>query len=204
MGTPADIARELPDGTYRMLHVSYDGYLSGVGAQLFKHYSDPEKVDRLFSHSYTPSLEDDPNDFDADGEEWTLYEASDDPANPHKVVSQPVSKEYYDKHLAADISYFWKDGKWFYHRYEYDDNTSHYVSLGFVEITREMLIADDPRTEEYLDDTTPNVPTHIALQQMFENAEANNTNPNVRYFGGHGVYGVSAGIGQFDKEEKKE
>lgn len=205
MGTPADIARQLPDGTFRVFHVSYDGYLSGVGAKLFKHYNDPAKVDRLFEHSYAPSLEDDPNDFDIDPDEegWQWY-SNDDPIDTFKVMPQPFSKEYYEKYVANEVSYIWKDDKWWYIGYDYDEKTGILTQLAPVEITREMLIADTPSTVEYLDDTTPSVPTHIALNQMFQQAAANNTNPNVKFFGGDGMYGVSATIGGFDAPEDED
>lgn len=48
MGTSCDIARLNPDGTIRVIHVSGDGYPSGVGVTLFRFYDTPEALTALF------------------------------------------------------------------------------------------------------------------------------------------------------------
>lgn len=65
MGTSCEIARIRDDGTVDRIHVSYDGYLTGVGLTLFRHYDTPEKVEALFSHQdWATSLEANPEDID--------------------------------------------------------------------------------------------------------------------------------------------
>lgn len=48
MGTPCDLYRVTETGHVTAIHVSYDGYLAGVGLTLFKHYQVPEALDALF------------------------------------------------------------------------------------------------------------------------------------------------------------
>lgn len=50
MGTTCEIAAQMPDGRWKQIHVSYDGYVSGVGLILFRDYDTPEKVTALMSH----------------------------------------------------------------------------------------------------------------------------------------------------------
>lgn len=52
MGTTADLARVRDDGTIQFTHVSGDGYLSGMGAQLLIDYQTPEALDVLFAGPY--------------------------------------------------------------------------------------------------------------------------------------------------------
>ena len=49
MGTHCSIALERDDGTIIASYCHYDGYLTGVGATLVRHYSDPEKIQELIS-----------------------------------------------------------------------------------------------------------------------------------------------------------
>lgn len=51
MGTTCEIARQQPNGLWKRIHISYDGYVSGVGLVLARDYDTPEKVDALFSHA---------------------------------------------------------------------------------------------------------------------------------------------------------
>lgn len=50
MGTSCEIARQQPSGLWKRIHISYDGYVSGVGLVLARDYDTPEKVDALFAH----------------------------------------------------------------------------------------------------------------------------------------------------------
>jgi hypothetical protein len=49
MGTRSFIAQEMPNGTYRSIYCHFDGYPSGVGAVLKRHYQDAAKVDALIA-----------------------------------------------------------------------------------------------------------------------------------------------------------
>lgn len=62
MGTSCELFRVNGD-TIDGIHISHDGYLSGVGAMLFRSYQDPEKIEALFSHDtwavgFCPEIED--------------------------------------------------------------------------------------------------------------------------------------------------
>jgi hypothetical protein len=62
VGTNAEIVR-IKDGVARLIHISYDGYMGGVGRDLFLYYDTQEKVDELFSHrTAATSLEANPAD----------------------------------------------------------------------------------------------------------------------------------------------
>jgi hypothetical protein len=47
MGTRSTIALERADGTVIQVYCHWDGYLSGVGAELYNHYNTPEKLEEL-------------------------------------------------------------------------------------------------------------------------------------------------------------
>lgn len=47
MGTRSTIALERADGTIIQVYCHWDGYLSGVGAELYNHYNTPEKLEEL-------------------------------------------------------------------------------------------------------------------------------------------------------------
>lgn len=47
MATRSNIGKKLPDGSIRYIYCHFDGYESGVGATLKKHYLDEKKVDAL-------------------------------------------------------------------------------------------------------------------------------------------------------------
>lgn len=65
MGTNADIARVRDDGLIDTIRIAYDGYLTGVGMELYRYYDTPEKVAALFGHTeYATSIEPDPVDMD--------------------------------------------------------------------------------------------------------------------------------------------
>lgn len=72
MGTSCEIVGVREDGTTHTIHVSADGYLTGVGLKLFRFYDTPEKVAALFAQdTHAPSLEADPADID-----WGDWDAS--------------------------------------------------------------------------------------------------------------------------------
>ena len=56
MGTRCVIAKEQHDGSYRALFCFMDGYPTGVGDQLNRHYRDPETIDRLLDLRILNSL----------------------------------------------------------------------------------------------------------------------------------------------------
>ncbi len=64
MGTSSELVRLNADGvTVDRIHLSYDGYLSGVGLKLFHYYDTPEKVTALFGcQTAATSLEAEPRD----------------------------------------------------------------------------------------------------------------------------------------------
>jgi hypothetical protein len=49
MGTRSTIALEFADGTVQQVYCHWDGYLSGVGAELRNYYSDPFKLAELIA-----------------------------------------------------------------------------------------------------------------------------------------------------------
>lgn len=50
MGTTCEIAAQMPNGRWKQIHISYDGYVTGVGLTLFRDYGTPEKVAALLAH----------------------------------------------------------------------------------------------------------------------------------------------------------
>lgn len=56
MATRCNIGKKLPDGSIRYIYCHHDGYESGVGATLKKHYLDEAKVDALLDLGSLSSL----------------------------------------------------------------------------------------------------------------------------------------------------
>lgn len=90
MGTNAEIFHFLDDTTLQHIHVSYDGYLSGVGLALFRCYNNPEAIESLFARpGWIVSLEEDPALFD-------LYETSPKNGDPNyaRMTVEEVTKMF--------------------------------------------------------------------------------------------------------------
>ena len=49
MGTRTAIFKEQADGTYQGIYCHWDGYIEGVGAVLYEHYQDPEKIQKVIN-----------------------------------------------------------------------------------------------------------------------------------------------------------
>jgi len=58
MSTRSNIGMVLENGTFRNIYCHNDGYPSGVGKTLVKHYTDPEKVKALLDLGNISSLGD--------------------------------------------------------------------------------------------------------------------------------------------------
>lgn len=56
MSTRCRIAIELSDGTIKSIYCHHDGYKSGVGATLLKHYQNPDEVEKLIELGDLSSL----------------------------------------------------------------------------------------------------------------------------------------------------
>jgi hypothetical protein len=56
MATRSTIALEFADGTVQQIYCHWDGYLSGVGAQLATDYMDPFKLRDLINEGDTSSI----------------------------------------------------------------------------------------------------------------------------------------------------
>lgn len=57
MATRSTIAAKLQDGSYKAIYCHNDGYLSGVGEVLLKHYTTPEKIEALLALGQISSLD---------------------------------------------------------------------------------------------------------------------------------------------------
>jgi len=137
MGTSCEIIGRREDGLFDVVHVSYDGYLRGVGLTLFKHYGTPEQAAKLFEHgTWAPSLEADPKDVDWD--EWS-------PDNRGRTLEQLTAENAFPEGQDAAPGdagvYIHAHGRWSAPR-------SWTAALAFLgdgttdAITREMLIED--------------------------------------------------------------
>lgn len=56
MSTRSRIGMEMPDGKIKSIYSHWDGYPSGVGAILEKHYKDPKKIEELLDLGDISSL----------------------------------------------------------------------------------------------------------------------------------------------------
>lgn len=56
MATRANIGYMMDDGFYKFIYTHWDGYPSGMGAILLKHYTDPEKIVRLVENGALSSI----------------------------------------------------------------------------------------------------------------------------------------------------
>ncbi len=56
MGTRTAIFKEQADGTYQGIYCHWDGYIEGVGAVLYEHYQDPEKIQKVINQKKVPVL----------------------------------------------------------------------------------------------------------------------------------------------------
>jgi len=120
MATTSDFGRIKRDGTLEYTHISGDGYPSGAGAIIFKHYQTEEALDRLFAGDHIEELTNDPDDI-------THMDDARDPTWPWDYLS---------------VNYFFQDGKWFYRDWDsldHDDTTS---TPPLIPLTREAIVRD--------------------------------------------------------------
>ena len=119
MATTADFGRIKRDGTLEYTHISGDGYPSGAGAIILKHYQTEEALDRLFAGKHIEELGD-------DGQ--TLSHLDPEEGEP--------SFDY------LELNYLFQDGKWFYRDWDsldHDDTTS---TPPLIPLTREDILRD--------------------------------------------------------------
>lgn len=142
--TPGNLIKDNKNGTYTVTSIRSDGYLFGLGAILFKYYTEPNKVDGLFKLGWITWLEqeliDCPPDETFNGEYPKL----------HSSLQDAIQNS------CLGANYLWKDNKWYYAEAEFGDYETGFPLLqmpDFQEITRELLISVYPQIQEFLDDT---------------------------------------------------
>lgn len=97
-------------------HCSYDGFLSGVGETLLKHYSTAEKVEKLIDFGNFDELKEIENII-------SLKE----PKNP--VYTFPMFLERIKKIILLDYVYLFENGTW--------------KVINFWDVRKEILMIDD-------------------------------------------------------------
>lgn len=173
MATCCEIGFLNPDGTVTVSTIRSDGYLSGVGSVLFKHYTDPEKAKALCQIGWIYSIEAEIGDIEFE---------SDDQDYPETLVPNPVAGavlSFKSNSEWADITrpeFLFKDGAWFYGSSEYDAEIGTYIYYDYVPITRELLIADGKEygfthLEEYLVSTEPEPTTAEVIADIVTRAK---------------------------------
>lgn len=117
MATSADIARQNPDGSLTITHISGDGYLSGVGAVLFRKFSTVEAQQKLWASDGSNVC----------AEDWGEDEfyLMDEDSGEREWVATPID----------EIDYLWRDNQWFYRDWET-------TGAPLVLITRAAILAD--------------------------------------------------------------
>lgn len=182
MTTSCAIIKKNADGSFSESSIRADGYLTGVGMMLFKHYQDSGKIDRLMALGWVTSLEAEIDDHypgeTFDGEYPALWPAE-------------KREECINTSSAQGFVYLWEDGKWFHGvpKGKYLKKLNKYKDgVQFTEITRDYLVknADVLTPVEivaYLDSTEKPVPTKTYLTQMHDDAvERDKHDPRVFHF----------------------
>ena len=161
MGTSCTIARLAEDGMFERIHVSYDGYLTGVGLKLFRHYGDQDRVDALFSHEdWATSLQPDPEDID--WSEWdgdSRRQTRDAFINEHGFADDPEAQP---GNLGL---YVHAHGRWA----APSDRAAlvRFLDTGEGDvITREMLIADGACDDQFTAPLARPVDEHVGTLRV--------------------------------------
>lgn len=104
MSTRSNICFLDKEGKEQVVYCHFDGYLTGIGQILLKHYDTEEKVKKLLSGGSISSIDDSGSaDYYASrGEELKVYDIS----------SEEEAKDLIG--VFIEYVYMFKNGKWFY------------------------------------------------------------------------------------------
>jgi hypothetical protein len=105
MSTRSRVGIENDDGTISSIYVHFDGYWSGVGETLMRHYTTAKQVKSLIALGYASSLEPTLKE--------TKSQAGHD-AGPDSIVLSDNQQDYYDhaQESWAEYVYLFKNGHW--------------------------------------------------------------------------------------------
>ena len=187
MATPCAVIQKLDNGSFLMSSIRSDGFVSGVGAVLLKHYQDPEKIFHLMALGWVSPLEAEPEshlDGETFGGEYPKTFATEDDAVRFS--------------LGEGMMFLWRDGAWWCGTPEeefFEPITWTHTRLPtFVLLTREMILKQDPSRDDYLDGKVePPIFKEWLSDKQAELAEQAKTDPNLKVFGEatKGIFGFS-------------
>lgn len=125
MATRSTIARHMPNGTVEQVYCHWDGYLTGNGRTLLKHYSDPVKLQQLLDLGDLSVLGPEigeKHDFDfPSGDVCTFYGRDRGEKNTGKNVHATLA-EYFTWGGREEYNYLYTlDGKWLVSIYGNDE-----------------------------------------------------------------------------------
>ena len=125
MATRSTIARHMPNGTVEQVYCHWDGYLTGNGRILLKHYSDPVKLQQLLDLGDLSVLGPEigeKHDFDfPPNDVCTFYGRDRGEENTWKTVHATLA-EYFTWGGREQFNYLYTlDGKWLVRSYENDE-----------------------------------------------------------------------------------
>ena len=124
MSTNAHIIRPVPeigDDLYQVIYVHWNGYPEGVGKTLLEHYTDPDKIDRLFELGDMSYLgyETDPIDnhtFDKPEKYVCIFYTRDRDEDWDDNKPKLVSEQELEKSWLNEWNYMYKNGQWYYRK----------------------------------------------------------------------------------------
>ena len=116
MGTRSNIGILNSDGTVRAVYIHWDGYPTGVGAELLKDFKTPESINARLDKGNGSTLEDGfYKDRGEKDQEATVFKCKD---------------EYLQEHVCGwvEYQYLYEDGKW--NAYKVPDDEGKSVLMG--------------------------------------------------------------------------
>lgn len=192
MATSCAIIKQRDDGLWYESSIRSDGFLTGVGVTLWKWYQDPAHIDRLIDCGWVSPLE---------------CKVEFHEANKRKVHKDDIRKHTNRAAAIASgfdngVVFLFENGHWVFIDQNYNQKTGEISAAEEVVIDREMLLKANccfKLTDEMLDDRTEPKPFWKTMDDDWQKLIAENTNPDVTYYGGNGVYGVSTVAKGFPK-----
>ncbi len=116
MGTPCAVGRQNTDGTVTYILVNYDGYLSGAGATLVRHWTDPAKIDALMELGDLSSLGTEigeKHDFDKPvNRDWCRAYGRDRDEEGVEAGTCEDASEFW-REVDTSHSYLFREGQWY-------------------------------------------------------------------------------------------
>lgn len=129
MATNCYVGKLNEDNTVDYIFIKFDGYYTGVGADLLKDFNNEEFIDKLI----------------ASGNGKTLYEKYNE--RPYKISFEKYDKIFEGTYI--EFAYLWKDNQWYgKDRYDKEEGVK---GIGYKEFTplNQILIPIEKKIIEY-------------------------------------------------------